>query len=146
VYEAFNQAFMAIAMRLLDAAPLGGASTRSSLRAAVEARESARTALALVRAGMAVQAPPWPGPCRAWWSDDARGLLGACLGHGPADNSRHERTVPDTLTLLFTLGNMRCQRFPVDWFFPDTEEVRFKPCRAYHTTPQVRPSVRAYFP
>jgi D-alanyl-D-alanine carboxypeptidase len=58
VYEAFNQAFMAIAMRLLDAAPLGGASTRSSLRAAVQARESARTAPALARAGTAVQAQP----------------------------------------------------------------------------------------
>ncbi len=58
VYEAFNQALMAIAMRLLDAAPLGGASTRSSLRAAVQARESARTAPALARAGMAVHAQP----------------------------------------------------------------------------------------
>jgi D-alanyl-D-alanine carboxypeptidase len=56
VYEAFNQAFMAIAMRLLEAAPVGGASTSSSLRAAVQAGESARTAEALARAGMAVQA------------------------------------------------------------------------------------------
>jgi len=56
VYEAFNQAFVAIATQLLEAAPLGGASTRSSLRAAVQARQSARTAEALARAGMAVQA------------------------------------------------------------------------------------------
>jgi D-alanyl-D-alanine carboxypeptidase len=56
VHEAFNQAFMAIAMRLLEAAPLGGASTSSSLHAAVQARQSARTAPALARAGMAVHA------------------------------------------------------------------------------------------
>jgi D-alanyl-D-alanine carboxypeptidase len=56
VYEAFNQAFMAIAMRLLEAAPLGGASTSSSLRAAVQARQAARTAPALARAGLAVHA------------------------------------------------------------------------------------------
>jgi D-alanyl-D-alanine carboxypeptidase len=56
VYEAFNQAFMAIAMRLLEAASLGGASTSSSLRAAVRARQAARTAPALARAGLAVHA------------------------------------------------------------------------------------------
>jgi D-alanyl-D-alanine carboxypeptidase len=43
VTEAFNQAFTAIAIQLLEAAPLGGASTNTSLRAAVQA-------------GMAVQA------------------------------------------------------------------------------------------
>jgi hypothetical protein len=52
-----------------------------------------------------------------------RGLLGAYLGHGPADNSRHERTVPDTPQLLFSWGNARCQLVPIDMFFPDTEEV-----------------------
>ena len=56
VYQAFSQALEAIAIRLLEAAPLGGASTGLSLRAAVQARQSARTALALARAGMAVQA------------------------------------------------------------------------------------------
>jgi D-alanyl-D-alanine carboxypeptidase len=56
VSEAFNQAFMEIAIRLLDAAPVGAASTSASLRAAVQAGESARTARALARAGMAVQA------------------------------------------------------------------------------------------
>ena len=52
-----------------------------------------------------------------------RGLLGAYLGHGLADNSRHERTAPDSLILLFTLGNTRCQPFSTDWFFSDTEGV-----------------------
>jgi hypothetical protein len=52
---AMSEAFMAIATQLLEAAPLGGASTSSSLRAAVQARESARTAQALARAGMAVE-------------------------------------------------------------------------------------------
>lgn len=56
VYEAFNQAFIAIAIELLEAARLGGASTSTSLRAAAHAGESARTAQALARAGMAVQA------------------------------------------------------------------------------------------
>jgi hypothetical protein len=39
--------------RLLGAAPQGEASTGSSLQAAVQARDSARTAKALARAGMA---------------------------------------------------------------------------------------------
>jgi D-alanyl-D-alanine carboxypeptidase len=56
VSEAFNQAFMEIAIRLLEAAPVGGASTSASLRASVQAQESARTAQALARAGTAVQA------------------------------------------------------------------------------------------
>jgi D-alanyl-D-alanine carboxypeptidase len=56
VYQAFNQAWMAIAARLLEGASVGGGSTRSSLRAAVQAGESARAARALARAGMAVQA------------------------------------------------------------------------------------------
>jgi D-alanyl-D-alanine carboxypeptidase len=57
VYEAFDQALVAIAMRLLEAAPSGGASTSASLRVAVQAGESARTAQALARAGMAVHTP-----------------------------------------------------------------------------------------
>jgi D-alanyl-D-alanine carboxypeptidase len=56
VYEAFDQALVAIAMRLLEAAALGGVSTGASLRAAAQAGESARTAQALARAGMAVHA------------------------------------------------------------------------------------------
>jgi hypothetical protein len=56
VLEAFTQAWMAIAARLLEGAPVGGGSTSSSLRAALQARQSARTAQALARAGMAVQA------------------------------------------------------------------------------------------
>jgi D-alanyl-D-alanine carboxypeptidase len=56
VIEALTQAWMAIAARLLEGAPGGGGSTRSSLRAAVQARQSVRTAQALARAGMAVQA------------------------------------------------------------------------------------------
>jgi D-alanyl-D-alanine carboxypeptidase len=51
VSEAFNQAWMAIAARLLDEAPVGMASTNASLRAAVRAGESARTAQALARTG-----------------------------------------------------------------------------------------------
>jgi D-alanyl-D-alanine carboxypeptidase len=54
VYEAFNQAVAAMVERLLGAAPQGEASTGSSLQAAVQARDSARTAKALARAG-------WPG-------------------------------------------------------------------------------------
>jgi D-alanyl-D-alanine carboxypeptidase len=53
VIQALDQAWMAIAARLLEGAPVGGGSTSSSLRAAVQAGESAR---ALARAGMAVQA------------------------------------------------------------------------------------------
>jgi hypothetical protein len=49
--------------------------------------------------------------------------LGACLGHGPADTSGHERSLPDTQVLLFTCRNDQCQPLPLDWFFPDTEEV-----------------------
>jgi D-alanyl-D-alanine carboxypeptidase len=56
VYEAFNQAVAAIVERLLGAAPQGEAATGGSLRAAVRARESARTAQALARAGMASDA------------------------------------------------------------------------------------------
>jgi D-alanyl-D-alanine carboxypeptidase len=56
VLEALTQAWMAIAARLLEGAPVGGGSTSSSLRAALHAGESARTARALARAGMAVQA------------------------------------------------------------------------------------------
>jgi hypothetical protein len=48
---------------------------------------------------------------------------GACLGHGLADNHRHERSVPDTRDSLFTWENTRCQPLPSDWFFPDTEDV-----------------------
>jgi D-alanyl-D-alanine carboxypeptidase len=58
VSEAFSQVFMTLAMGLLDGAASGVASTSSSLRAAVQAGESARTAQALARAGMAVQAQP----------------------------------------------------------------------------------------
>jgi hypothetical protein len=54
VYEAFNQAVAAIVERLLGAAPQGWATAGSSLRATVRAREPARTAHALARAGMAV--------------------------------------------------------------------------------------------
>jgi D-alanyl-D-alanine carboxypeptidase len=56
VLEALTQTWMAIAARLLQGAPVGGSSTSSSLRAALQARQSARTAQALARAGMAVQA------------------------------------------------------------------------------------------
>jgi hypothetical protein len=56
VYEAFNQAVAAMVERLLGAVSPGEASTGSSLRAAVQARESARTAEALARAGMASHA------------------------------------------------------------------------------------------
>jgi D-alanyl-D-alanine carboxypeptidase len=56
VVEALTQTWMAIAARLLEGAPVGGGSTSSSLRAAVQARQSVRTAQALARAGMAVQA------------------------------------------------------------------------------------------
>jgi D-alanyl-D-alanine carboxypeptidase len=56
VLEALTQAWMAIAARLLDGAPVGGGSTSSSFRAAVQAEESAQTAQALARAGIAVQA------------------------------------------------------------------------------------------
>ena len=50
VYQAFNQAWMAIAARLLEGSAVGVASTNASLRAAVQARESARTAQALAGA------------------------------------------------------------------------------------------------
>jgi D-alanyl-D-alanine carboxypeptidase len=56
VLKALTQAWMAIAARLLDGAPVGGASTSSSFHAAVQAGESTRTAQALARAGMAVHA------------------------------------------------------------------------------------------
>jgi D-alanyl-D-alanine carboxypeptidase len=56
VYEAFNQALAAMVERLLGAVPPGEASAGRSLRAAVQARESARTAGALARAGMALHA------------------------------------------------------------------------------------------
>jgi D-alanyl-D-alanine carboxypeptidase len=56
VLEALTQAWMAIAARLLEGAPVGGGSIRSSLRVAVQNGESARTAQALAQAGMAVQA------------------------------------------------------------------------------------------
>jgi D-alanyl-D-alanine carboxypeptidase len=56
VIKALTQAWMAIAARLLEGAPVGGDSARSSLRAAVQAGESARTARALARAGLAVHA------------------------------------------------------------------------------------------
>jgi len=58
VSEAFNQVFMALAMGLLEGPSSGVASTSASLRAAMHAGESARTAQALARAGMAVQAQP----------------------------------------------------------------------------------------
>jgi hypothetical protein len=51
------------------------------------------------------------------------GALGAHLGHGPPDNRGHERSVPDTWVLPFTSANVRCQRAPLAWFFPDTEAV-----------------------
>jgi hypothetical protein len=44
------------------------------------------------------------------------------LGYGPADNSGHERSAPDTPCLRFTWGNAGCQSLPLDWFFSDTEE------------------------
>jgi hypothetical protein len=44
-------------------------------------------------------------PCDGEWS-----ALGARLGHGPADNSGYERSVPDTPCLRFTWGNAGCQR------------------------------------
>jgi D-alanyl-D-alanine carboxypeptidase len=56
VSEAFNQALIALVMRLLQGAPLEVASTSASLGAAVQAREWARTAGALARTGMTVQA------------------------------------------------------------------------------------------
>jgi D-alanyl-D-alanine carboxypeptidase len=56
VYEAFNRAVAAMVERLLGAGPQGEAPTGSSLRGAVRARESARTAQALARAGMAIHA------------------------------------------------------------------------------------------
>jgi hypothetical protein len=56
VSEAFNQALNTLAMRLLEGAPAGVASTSASLRAAVQAGESAPTAQALARARMAIQA------------------------------------------------------------------------------------------
>jgi hypothetical protein len=49
--------------------------------------------------------------------------FGACLGHGPPDNSGHKRHLTDTSALPFTWGNARCQQLPLDWFFPDTEAV-----------------------
>jgi Beta-lactamase len=56
VYEAFNQAFTTIAVRLLEPTSSGGASTSATLRAAAQAGESDRTAQALARARMAAQA------------------------------------------------------------------------------------------
>jgi D-alanyl-D-alanine carboxypeptidase len=56
VVQAFNQAWMAIAARLLEGAPVGGDSTSRFLRAAVQDGESAHTAQVLAQAGMAVQA------------------------------------------------------------------------------------------
>jgi D-alanyl-D-alanine carboxypeptidase len=56
VYEAFNQAVAAMVERLVGAVLPGEVSTGRSLRAAVQARESARTAEALARAGMASHA------------------------------------------------------------------------------------------
>jgi D-alanyl-D-alanine carboxypeptidase len=56
VDQAFSQALEAIAAQLLEAAPLSGASTSLSLRAAVQARQLAHTAPALARPGMAVHA------------------------------------------------------------------------------------------
>ena len=56
VLEALTRAWMAIAVRLLEGAPVGGGSTSSSFRAAVQIGESARTAEVLAQAGMAVQA------------------------------------------------------------------------------------------
>jgi D-alanyl-D-alanine carboxypeptidase len=53
VSEAFNQVLNALAMGLLEEAPSSVESTSASLRAAVQAGESARTAQALARAGMA---------------------------------------------------------------------------------------------
>jgi hypothetical protein len=53
----------------------------------------------------------------------AAGLFGACLGHGPPDNSGHKRRLTDTSALPFTWGNAECQPLPIHWFFPDTEEV-----------------------
>jgi hypothetical protein len=51
---AVSEAFMALAIGLLERAPLGRASPSAYLRAAIETRESARTAQAL--AGTAVRA------------------------------------------------------------------------------------------
>jgi D-alanyl-D-alanine carboxypeptidase len=56
VLEALTRAWMAIAARLLEGVPVGGGSTSSSFRAAVQIGESARTAEVLAQAGMAVQA------------------------------------------------------------------------------------------
>ena len=56
VIEAFTRVIEELSARLLEGAPVGGSSTRRSLRAAVQAGESAHTAQALARAGMAVQA------------------------------------------------------------------------------------------
>jgi hypothetical protein len=56
VAEAFDQALIALALGLLQGAPLEVASTSASQRATVQAREWARTAAALARAGMTVQA------------------------------------------------------------------------------------------
>jgi D-alanyl-D-alanine carboxypeptidase len=56
VLEAFDQVFIALVMGLLQGAPLEVASTSASQRAAVQARESARTPEALARAGVTVQA------------------------------------------------------------------------------------------
>jgi hypothetical protein len=50
-------------------------------------------------------------------------LFGACLGHGPPDNSGHKRRLTDTSVLPFTWGNAECQPLPIHWFFPDTEAV-----------------------
>jgi hypothetical protein len=43
--------------------------------------------------------------------------LGAHLGHGPSDNHRHERSLPDTPDLPFAWGNGRCQPLRLDGFF-----------------------------
>jgi D-alanyl-D-alanine carboxypeptidase len=56
VLEALTRAWMAIAARLLEGAPVGGGSTSSSFRAVVQIGESAHTAEVLAQAGMAVQA------------------------------------------------------------------------------------------
>ena len=53
VSEAFNQALNALAMGLLEGAPSGVDSTSASLRAALQAGESAPIAQGLTRAGMA---------------------------------------------------------------------------------------------
>jgi hypothetical protein len=77
----------------------------------------------------------WPGPTRHRARDAGRlqtirrlrsllnGPAWACLGHGPADNSRHWRSISDTPDLLFMWVNARYQPLPLGWFFSDTEGV-----------------------